>query len=88
MERNAKKTSVRIFKMLGGAACLLLGLYFSTVGVLCQYVDGVHVLGYTLLPALALLCFFLAWLCLRQKKGSRKGDSPARGEDRTDSDRL
>jgi hypothetical protein len=67
--------------------CLLLGLYFSTVGVLCQYVDGVHVLGYTLLPALALLCFFLAWLCFRRKKGSGKGSSTARGCDQTDSNR-
>ena len=81
MERKQKSKLLQIGKMAAGAVCLLLGLYFSAVGVACQYVDGVHVLGYTLLPALAILSFLAAWLFLkkpraRKPKDKRTDDGP------------
>jgi hypothetical protein len=66
MEQKKIPGILKILRWVGGASCVLLGLYFAVVAMLCWYVDGVHVLGYTLFPALALLCFFLAWLLLKK----------------------
>ncbi|MCE5236047.1 MAG: hypothetical protein ABFC62_00460 [Clostridiaceae bacterium] len=69
MERHGFKAGlIKALRLIGGGACVLLGLYFSVVAVLCTQVDGVHVLGYTLMPALALLCFFASWLLLKKTR--------------------
>jgi hypothetical protein len=67
MEQKKISGIQKILRWAGSVAFVLLGLYFAVVAILCWYVDGVHVLGYTLFPVLALLCFFLARLLLPRK---------------------
>lgn len=68
MERSSAKTFFTLVKILLITVCIVLGLFFTLETYLCLNVDGVHVLGYTVMPALALIFFTLAWLLLRYKK--------------------
>lgn len=68
MEKGKPGKAVRVVKIILGVILIALGLYFSIVGMLCTQVDGVHILGYTLMPALAFAAFVLAYLLLRKKR--------------------
>jgi len=68
MEKPGTKTLLAILKIMLVAVCIALGLFFTLETYLCLSVDGVHVLGFTVMPALALIFFTLAWLLLRHKK--------------------
>lgn len=74
MERKKPSLIVRVLKIIAGVALIMLGLYFCVVAVLCTMVDGAHILGYTLLPALALAAFLLAWLLLRRRRRIAQGE--------------
>ncbi|HWQ59499.1 MAG TPA: hypothetical protein VN540_10800 [Clostridia bacterium] len=62
----------RVLKIVAGAAMIALGLYFTIVAIGCTQVDGVHMLGYTLFPALALAAYLLAFLLLRKRRKTSK----------------
>lgn len=68
MERTGVKTFFTVMKILLIAVCIAFGLFFTLETYLCLNVDGVHILGYTVMPALALIFFTLAWFLLRYKK--------------------
>jgi uncharacterized membrane protein len=68
MEKVNEKRFWRVAKVLLAIAVILIGTFFILYGVLCQFVDGVHFVIYTITPAITLLCYFFAWLLLRRKK--------------------
>lgn len=81
METGKPGMAVRVVKIVLVVILIVLGLYFLIVGVLCTQVDGVHILGYTLMPALAIAAFVLAYLLSskkrnRNKKNKRDGEEP------------
>lgn len=61
-----------ILRILLVAACIATGLFFTLETYLCLNVDGVHLIGCTLMPALALLFFTLAWLIIHRRRKRKK----------------
>ena len=57
-----------ILRIIAVIILIALGLFFTLETYLCLNVDGVHILGYTIMPALALICYTLAWLLARKKR--------------------
>lgn len=68
MEKKGARTVLLILRILAVIILIALGLFFTLETYLCLNVDGVHILGYTIMPALALLCYTLAWLLARKKR--------------------
>lgn len=68
MERGGVRTVLLILRIIAVIILIALGLFFTLETYLCLNVDGVHILGYTIMPALSLLCYTLAWLLARKKR--------------------
>ena len=68
MERNKSNVLLKILKVLAIIILSALGLCFTLGIYLYTHVDGVHFIGYTIMPVLALTCFTLVWLILRKKR--------------------
>jgi protein-S-isoprenylcysteine O-methyltransferase Ste14 len=68
MEKEKEKPVRLIVKIVLSVIVIAIGFFALAYGFLCLFVDGVHFVAYTISPAVALICFFAAWLLLRRKK--------------------
>ena len=69
MENGNSRLLVKILRIVAAVILFALGLCFTLGIYLYTHVDGVHFIGYTIMPVLALSCFTLVWLLLRKKRG-------------------
>ena len=68
MEQRGIRVLFAIVQITATLVLLIIGLFFTLETVLCLSVSGSHLLGFTVMPALALICFTLAWLIARRKR--------------------